>query len=80
MAEQIQRKNLWEEVERVSTQWTASLGLDYPIIPLEKLRPLWNSAVDQGVGAREALRTIPTAIERRRVDRRAGNVTMHRMK
>ena len=43
MAEQIERKDLWLEVERIAANWSESLGVAHPTFPLERLRPLWNS-------------------------------------
>ncbi len=43
MTEQTERKNLWLEVERITAQWSDSLGISHPPFPLERLRPLWNS-------------------------------------
>ena len=43
MADPIERKDLWLEVERIAAQWSESLGAPHPVFPLERLRPLWNS-------------------------------------
>ncbi len=41
--EKIERKDLWLEVERIAAEWSESLGTERPALPLERLRPLWNS-------------------------------------
>lgn len=50
------RKELWEEVERTAALWTASIGVSYPVIPVEHLRPLWNSVATGVVTQRDRLR------------------------
>lgn len=52
----MQRKELWEEVERTAALWTASIGVTYPVIPVDHLRPLWNSAASSGITQRDRLR------------------------
>ena len=42
-AEQIERKDLWLEVERIAAEWSESFGATRLGVPLERLRPLWNS-------------------------------------
>lgn len=56
MNDQMQRKELWEEVERTAALWTASIGVSYPVIPVEHLRPLWNSVASGAVSQRDRLR------------------------
>lgn len=41
--ENIERKDLWLEVERIASDWSESLGTNHLALPLERLRPLWNS-------------------------------------
>lgn len=43
MADYIERKDLWLEVERIAADWSQSVGATHPTFPLERLRPLWNS-------------------------------------
>ena len=35
MNDPMQRSELWEEVERTAALWTASIGVTYPVIPVE---------------------------------------------
>lgn len=56
MSQEIYRPALWVEVERVSALWTESLGAPYPVIPLDQLRPLWNSVAAFGMSQRDRLR------------------------
>lgn len=56
MTEQTKRAELWNEVELIGAQWQASLQTDYPLIPLNALLPLWNSAVTTGMSAFDRMR------------------------
>lgn len=56
MNDPMQRSELWEEVERTAALWTTSIGVTYPVIPVEHLRPLWNSAAAGAMTQRDRLR------------------------
>jgi hypothetical protein len=41
--EKMERRDLWLEVERMAAEWSEARGATHVGIPLERLRPLWNS-------------------------------------
>ena len=55
--------DFWSEVEVIGRKWQESLLTGYPLIPLNDLRPLWNSAVNAGGGSMERMRLESHALE-----------------